>query len=165
MENKKKPSANKSAQGVPDEAAMKKQMTVFEANYNKFNLELHNGEQMVVSDFKDQHITSQPNNAAAVGGAYNLMESYNGVLAKYSPSWFSSWQERFFVLHNKKIKWFIKEADTVPQGVINFDFFKCVVEAVPNDKRCFNLTLLGSDRVFNFKANSEQECLEWQNKL
>lgn len=77
-----------------------------------------------------------------------LLQTHQGKILKYSPALFSSWQERFFVLHNKKLRWYVKEKDTIPQGVLNFDFFKCELRNEPKDKRCFNLTLLGSERVF-----------------
>lgn len=143
------------------ESVLKRQMSQFQENYNKHNEELHNnGEEIYL---KKQKIFVQ--GGAIANDESNLLHEFSGALQKYSPSLFSSWQTRHFVLHNKKVKWYHKATDVIPQGVLNFDFFKCEVALVSNDKRCFNLTLLGSDRVFHFRAVSQDECLEWKKRL
>jgi|DEB0MinimDraft_12_1074336.scaffolds.fasta_scaffold74266_1 hypothetical protein len=67
------------------------------------------------------------------------LQDINGSLSKWSPALFSGWQERYFKLNNKKIKWFKNEASTIPQGVLNFDHFECNLEEVAKDPCCFNL--------------------------
>lgn len=54
-----------------------------------------------------------------------LPKTKSGFLKKKSPSLFGHWQNRFFILKEKKLKWYKTEADfnssLVPLGVINFD--------------------------------------------
>lgn len=56
-----------------------------------------------------------------------------GYFMKYSPSIWAGWQKRYFVLKDRKIKYFksdSKEDMKVPLGVINFDHFRCCCEPI-----------------------------------
>ena len=60
-----------------------------------------------------------------------------GYLLKESPSIWISWQQRYIMLKEKKLKYYKSlsaEDMKSPQGVINFDNFACFVENVDSDK-------------------------------
>jgi hypothetical protein len=91
-------------------------------------------------------------------------QDLSGYLHKWSPALFSGWQERYFKLENKKIKWFKNDFVKIPQGVLNFDHFECTLEEVAKDQCCFNLLLTGN-RNFQFKANTPEVANAWKKEL
>lgn len=85
---------------------------------------------------------------------------------KYSPSIWAGWQKRYFVLKDRKLKYF-KSNDPdhmkVPLGVINFDHFRCWCEPLEEDQKFkFKIEMEGVDRrKFQFKAYSQQDNMNW----
>jgi hypothetical protein len=56
-----------------------------------------------------------------------------GFLQKKSPSFFKGWQQRFFILKDRKLKYYnakvpVNSTKAIPKGVINFDYFTCSVK-------------------------------------
>lgn len=90
-----------------------------------------------------------------------------GFISKKSPSIFKSWQERYFILKDRKLKYFKSmsaEDMSVPKGVINFDNFSCNIQQ--QSDLTFNLTISGVEsRKFEFKSKTKQECSAWMKEL
>lgn len=89
---------------------------------------------------------------------------------KYSPSIWAGWQKRYFVLKDRKLKYFKSNSSEhmkVPLGVINFDHFRCWCEPMVEDKNLqFSIGITGVDkRQFIFKAATESESMAWQKEL
>lgn len=164
MEQKDQRDMNTDDGGLPDINHIYDKMNQFMLNYKELKQSLHNDQSETLNNMKTQRLSSMNEGTFKLENNQRLRQQ-KGILLKYSPSWFSGWQERYFVLDNKKIKWFKNVNDKIPQGVLNFDFYKCIVQTVPGKKRCFNLTLNGNDRVFQIKAHSEDDSMEWQQAL
>ena len=90
-----------------------------------------------------------------------LPQKMEGFLLKKSPSWFKNWQDRYFVLENRKLKYYKGKDVEVPQGVINFDHLDCEVVKVSDDR--FNIQV--PNRVFEFKAESSQLGAQWVEEM
>ena len=54
----------------------------------------------------------------------------------------------------------------MPQGVINFDHFMCILKSELKDPLCFSLNFYGlPDRTFNFKCLNQNEAHGWKMEL
>ena len=61
-----------------------------------------------------------------------------GHLHKRSPRFFMGWQERYFVLKERKLTYFLSESGHIkdnPKGILNFDLIEAAIHWV--DKRHF----------------------------
>lgn len=58
----------------------------------------------------------------------DLLPVKSGWLEKARPGWFNVWQERFFILSRKQLRWYKDAQDKVPLGVLDFDLVPCEVE-------------------------------------
>ena len=144
-------------------------MTHFGKTYAENNKELHGGkEDLLVPRSMSGNVAHLLHNKKE--DSKNETTELKSKLLKYSPNLFKGWQERIFLLKNRKIQWFKNDTKnpstylqpgSVPQGVLNFDHFECKVEAHDKDPLCFNLSVTGSDRTFNLKAKSEQDSKAW----
>jgi len=92
----------------------------------------------------------------------------SGVMEKQSPSLLKRWQKRYFVLSNKVLKYFKTEQDYLqlkpPKGVLNFQQIWIEPEFKDLQMKIF-LKLMGSNRVFNLRCQSQDEFEVWQKKL
>ena len=138
----------------PSNEAYMKDLEDFRDSYGKNYENLHGGETLVIP----QDINGNRN--TTIARKKKLTESelkaqikeLTGKLYKNSPSMFKGWQERYFTLKDKKIKWFKNEESIIPLGVLNFDFYKCECDPAKDDPLCFDLKLYGTDRSFKMKA-------------
>lgn len=91
----------------------------------------------------------------------------HGLIYKKSPTLLVGWQERYWVLKDRKLKYYkskSKEDQAIPQGVFNFDHFLVTVEETGDSH--FDLTILGiEDRVFHLKTKTSEAAKEWQDEL
>ena len=89
-----------------------------------------------------------------------------GYLLKKSPSIFAGWQNRYFILQNNKLKYFLSSStDAGPRGVICFDKVHTTVEEVNKDEFKFDITIKGLTRVFNLKAPDKKAYDMWIKEL
>ena len=86
---------------------------------------------MDFQNLKDQKLTRK--DLKMLSSEDSIRVPMSGTLLKYSPSLFKGFQERYFIIQNKKIKWFKNEASSIPLGVLNFDFFAARVESNEKD--------------------------------
>jgi len=96
-----------------------------------------------------------------------LPQPKSGFLHKKSPALFAGWQERYFVLKNRKLKYFKSnkpEDMHVPKGVINFDQFSCAISDMKD--KLFSIKISGvENREFELKAKTDEICQAWVSEL
>ena len=138
----------------PNNPAYMKDLEKFRDSYGKNYEYLHGGSSLVIP--KDENGNRNTTIARKRKLTQEEMEAQvkdlSGTLFKNSPSMFKGWQERYFVLKDRKIKWYKNKESKTPLGVLNFDFYKCDCDPVKDDPLCFDLKLYGTDRVFKMKA-------------
>ena len=91
----------------------------------------------------------------------NKPQEIEGYLEKYSPSIFTGWQNRYFTLKNRKLKYFKDKNSKNPKGCFNFDFMTVDIKVSNDYPNEFRLTILGNDRNFDFRAKDEQTAKKW----
>ena len=64
-----------------------------------------------------------------------------------------------------KFKYYESQIDKSHKGVINFDQVEASVFVIPDKTTCFKITWKGQSKEFVFKAESDEEALEWVNKI
>lgn len=69
-----------------------------------------------------------------------------------------AWQSRFVSVQDKKLKYFKSQGDRVACGVLNFDHFCCNIK---QDGCTFKIQMTGNDRIFEFKAESQEIAQNW----
>ena len=86
-----------------------------------------------------------------------------GWLLKHTSNPFKKWQRRYFILKNKKLRYYHKETDTKPAGSFNFDLISLNFQLLRHTKDDMELVLhpLCSNRKFRFKSESSQELESW----
>ena len=119
---------------------------------------LHSGNQLVIPPNSTKLTSLKPLSARNKERQLNELQ---GIMWKWSPSLFAGWQERFFTLKNKKLRWFKNNTSKVPQGVMNFDFFECKCVMAEGEKKEFNIHMEGTDRIFHLKTKTEDEAQYW----
>lgn len=88
--------------------------------------------------------------------------AYSGWLLKKTNSFFPRWQQRFFVLRNKKLSYYRDASCSNLQGTIDFDLVSVEVEVLkPSNPVEFCITPLGGRRNFCLKAASTDELKVW----
>lgn len=90
------------------------------------------------------------------------LETKVGFLLKKSPSLFGQWQKRFFMLKDRRLKWYLAKknrSSMVQRGVINFDEFTCRVQMKSGS--CISISIEGQKRTFLIRAESGAEAKEW----
>lgn len=68
------------------------------------------------------------------------------------------WQLRYVTVQDKKLKYFKNQGDKLAAGVLNFDHFECNIKL---ERTLISLKMNGTDRVFEFKAESEESAKHW----
>ena len=84
---------------------------------------------------------------------------------EWKPSLFHLWEERYAVLHEKKFKYFQKKGDKYPLAILNFDLFEALIDIQQKDKLQFNLSFMGIDQKFHFRAKDQETSKMWQAHL
>lgn len=98
-----------------------------------------------------------------------LPRDKEGYFQKQSPSWFAGWQDRYFVLKDRKLKYYKSNSPKdmeAPLGVLNFDHFMYCVDGHPSKPLQFKVKIMGvQDRVFEFRTKTEGEAKAWKEEL
>lgn len=90
------------------------------------------------------------------------LPSKRGWLYKKSPSIFRSWQKRYFILYNKKLKYYKNTKEGRYLGIINFDLVSVQVESIPRDNPInIVISLAGHSREFILRAIDSSDAREW----
>lgn len=90
------------------------------------------------------------------------LPSKRGWLHKKSPSFFKTWQRRYFILYNKKLKYYKNAKEGRYLGIIDFDLVSVQVDSVPRDNPInVVLSIAGHDREFILRASCPTEAVEW----
>ena len=86
-------------------------------------------------------------------------------MLEWAPSLSGLWKERHATIQDKKFTYFESPGDKKPMAVLNFDLFEGNVDPYEKDKAQFNLSLLGKDHKFFFKAANKEASVLWQTVL
>jgi hypothetical protein len=85
-----------------------------------------------------------------------------GWLLKRTGNPFKHWQRRYFVLKNKKLRYFHSETDTKPAGSFNFDLISVNVQLIRSETATeLILQPVFSDRKFQLRSEQPGELEEW----
>ena len=90
------------------------------------------------------------------------LPSKRGWLHKKSPSIFKSWQRRYFILYNKKLKYYKNAKEGRYLGIIDFDLVSVQVESVPRENPTnVVLSVAGHRRQFVLRGSCTNDVREW----
>jgi PH domain/Permuted papain-like amidase enzyme, YaeF/YiiX, C92 family len=88
----------------------------------------------------------------------NTLSLKTGWVKKKSTSKLPIWNKRYLVLNDFTLKYFHKEEDLKPAGILDFNIL--TVDAT-SKSNVFVLVILGSSRKFKFRCGTEQESRDW----
>lgn len=91
----------------------------------------------------------------------------SGILQKYSPAFFRSWQRRKVELCNHSLKYFKEKNKDWSQlaGVLNFDLYHCFVDNSRQKYLVFEIKIIGLDRKFEFRCENADLYQAWVGAL
>ena len=95
-------------------------------------------------------------------------DQMKGYMQKKSPDFLKLWNNRYFVLENRMLKYFQNEEEfnnnLPPKGILNFEQVNVVSDFNEVTLR-IDLRISGSQRVFQLKLKDENEFAEWKEHL
>ncbi|CAG9331344.1 unnamed protein product [Blepharisma stoltei] len=96
----------------------------------------------------------------------NTLTEKSGWLLKKSNNILRGYQQRYFVLKDKRLVYYRKESDPQPAGIINFNLITVDVQVYdPEMPRKVYIKPLGSKRCFVLKSYDCKEIIEWARAL
>ena len=97
-------------------------------------------------------------NSVVESNRLEILEGKSGWVKKRSTSRFPIWHKRFLVLEFCKLKYYHKQEDDVPAGVLDFDLL--TINAISKGNN-FIINIKASNRKFKFSCTTEQESRDW----
>ena len=96
-----------------------------------------------------------------MAGAQQKPPGKGGLLDKYSPALFRSWQTRTCEVKDRILKYSKEKNGKLEMcGVLNFDLYCCYVQKIAG-KPQFKITFKGNEREFWFRGASEEDASAW----